>query len=541
MKSKIIMVAALLGLMATACNKENEIQQQDLTQTPITIKATYGSSSKVSYTETGNAINAKWQSGDKLLVVYNNNVNTLDLISGVGTTSATFSGSITGTPADGASLVCYVKDQNTPSGTITVNGDGSYIYTSDAFLEQDGTLAGAAKLNLYCGWTRFSSTSDINCTFSVNTSMMKFTVSGISDDAGETATITYKSGNTKVSKTTFTVSGGGNIIYLTIPAGMYSGMQSLVYTCRGKELNYCLPNTQANFTAGQTYSKGIEFINTYIIPLTFEAKTAGSTVEFQLWPGYHRDLNYSINGGTWTTYTYPETITLENVGDKVSFRGDNIQFCTTTSPSIYCSCTGQCYIYGNIMSLLYSSEFATSTTLQGDYTFYQLFRNNTAIYSHPSKSLVLPATELSRFCYKEMFNYCPNLTSAPSLPATTLRQGCYDCMFKSCTGLLSAPELPAITLVDDCYSGMFSGCTNLTSAPDLFATTLTNSCYASMFYGCSILRSIKCLATNIPNSSCTYGWLEGVAATGTFTKATSMSNWTPGVNGIPSGWTVNNQ
>lgn len=262
MKSKIIMVAAMLGLLATGCNKENDIQQQNLKQTPITINATYGGNNKVSYTESSNAINATWQSGDKLLVVYNNNVNILDLISGVGTTSATFSGSITGTPADGASLVCYVKDQNTPSGTVTVSGDGSYIYTSDAFLGQDGTLAGAAKLNLYCGWTRYSSTSDINCTFFVNTSMMKFIITAPDDVAAGTTgvTLTYKSGETAIAKATFNVGAGAvNTIYMTVPSGYYSGTQSLIYKNGDIESEYILSSTQANFSAGQTYSKEIIF------------------------------------------------------------------------------------------------------------------------------------------------------------------------------------------------------------------------------------------------------------------------------------------
>ena len=39
---------------------------------------------------------------------------------------------------------------------------------------------------------------------------------------------------------------------------------------------------------------------------------------------------------------------------------------------------------------------------------------------------------------------------------------------------------------------------------------------------------------------CTYYWLNGVAATGTFTRAESMEDWTTGASGIPSGWTVNN-
>jgi hypothetical protein len=85
---------------------------------------------------------------------------------------------------------------------------------------------------------------------------------------------------------------------------------------------------------------------------------------------------------------------------------------------------------------------------------------------------------------------------------------------------------------------MFRDCTSLTTAPELPATTLAQSCYRYIFYGCSNLNYIKCLATNISASSCTKNWVDGVASNGTFIKHPNMSNWTTGINGIPSGWTV---
>jgi hypothetical protein len=87
---------------------------------------------------------------------------------------------------------------------------------------------------------------------------------------------------------------------------------------------------------------------------------------------------------------------------------------------------------------------------------------------------------------------------------------------------------------------MFRDCTSLTTAPELPATTLASECYREMFNRCTNLSSIKCLATDISASNCTLAWVNGVAASGTFTKAASMSSWTEGVNGIPSGWNVVN-
>ena len=87
---------------------------------------------------------------------------------------------------------------------------------------------------------------------------------------------------------------------------------------------------------------------------------------------------------------------------------------------------------------------------------------------------------------------------------------------------------------------MFYGCSNLTIAPELPAPTLKSLCYAEMFGGCSKLNYIKCLATNISADRCTLFWHNGVSQTGTFVKASSMESWTRGDDGIPSGWTVEN-
>ena len=111
-------------------------------------------------------------------------------------------------------------------------------------------------------------------------------------------------------------------------------------------------------------------------------------------------------------------------------------------------------------------------------------------------------------------------------------------MFYGCSSLTSAPELPATTLANYCYSYMFYGCTSLTSAPELPATTLTGGCYSYMFYNCSKLSYIKCLAIyGISTNNSTTNWVYNVNSTGTFIKD-SNTTWPTGVNGIPTGWTV---
>ena len=168
------------------------------------------------------------------------------------------------------------------------------------------------------------------------------------------------------------------------------------------------------------------------------------------------------------------------------------------------------------------------------YCYSNMFNGCTKLTTAPS----LPATTLTQGCYSNMFQGCTKLTTAPSLPATTLAVICYHSMFSGCTLLTTAPELPATTLLNGCYNNMFEGCTSLTTAPSLPATTLATNCYSSMFSACASLNYIKAMFTTEPSETYTKLWVDGVASTGTFVK-NSAAQWdVSGVNGVPTGWTV---
>ena len=269
-------------------------------------------------------------------------------------------------------------------------------------------------------------------------------------------------------------------------------------------------------------------------PLTVEAAVAGATMTFDInTSAATNPIYYSTNGTEWTEYTDNTPITLTNVGDIVQFRGDNARYATGPGTSSNISFSDNCYVYGNIMSLITSTDFSTETTLTGSYSFYYLFYDNSHLLTDASRPLLLPATTLADYCYDAMFEgctelitapelpattlandcyrymfcYCTKLTTAPELPATTLADYCYDSMFEGCTELITAPELPATTLAKGCYYYMFSGCSKLATAPELPATTLANECYMYMFTGCTKLSSVTCLATNISADDCLSSWL----------------------------------
>ena len=172
-----------------------------------------------------------------------------------------------------------------------------------------------------------------------------------------------------------------------------------------------------------------------------------------------------------------------------------------------------------------------------------MFENCTSLVNAPELPAMILNGAGNAGCYNNMFRGCTSLVNAPELPATSLASSCYQYMFEGCTSLVNAPELPATSVAKDCYVGMFSGCTSMTTAPELPALSLTiprydSGCYERMFEGCTNLNYIKAMFTTTPSTSYTNQWVSGVAANGTFVKNSAATWNVTGVNGIPSGWTV---
>ncbi|WP_027729349.1 leucine-rich repeat protein [Treponema sp. C6A8] len=247
-------------------------------------------------------------------------------------------------------------------------------------------------------------------------------------------------------------------------------------------------------------------INTLLAtPLTLEAIEAGAVVTFS--NKASGPVTFKVNGGSAQTIASGTSaeITLSAVGDKVQFFGDNATYTGTSNSNSKISCSKECYVYGNIMSLINSTDFKNEKTLTESYTFYELFMNNSNI---KNMNLLLPATTLTDFCYSRMFWACTKLTSAPELPATSLTRFCYESMFQSCK-FTKAPELPATSLAESCYRQMFYDCTNLEEIPALPATSLAELCYFNMFNGCTGLTTAPELKATRLAESCCKSMFEG--------------------------------
>ncbi|MCR5433903.1 MAG: hypothetical protein K6F20_05855 [Bacteroidaceae bacterium] len=255
-----------------------------------------------------------------------------------------------------------------------------------------------------------------------------------------------------------------------------------------------MPNDGAQFYEKSVTGKALVANNIYpisvttpattdsrLMPLTIEAWENGAEVSFKLSDAVTRPVEYrtclSGTWGAWTGYTSNKGITLPATGDKVCFRGTNAKYDQSTI-----SCTSNCYLYGNVMSLIDPMAFPALKELTEEQTFQDLFNGNKHINIDAARPFLLPATTLRNDCYESMFSGCANLTVAPALPATNLADACYKNMFQSCGSLEHGPLLPATSLKLSCYEGMFNSCGSLKSVICLATEYIVGNINDMLYY-----------------------------------------------------------
>ena len=280
--------------------------------------------------------------------------------------------------------------------------------------------------------------------------------------------------------------------------------------------------------------------NAMNIPLTLEFPEAGNVTLTK--KGNPGEVLYSLDGGVnKAPAPFDDPIAVPADG-RISFYR-TLENNLSTNNYFTIRCDKECYVYGNVMSLIDASNYSTATEVYYC-SFFQLFSANTKIISHPSKDLVLPAKTLAEYCYGYMFLGCTALEDAPTILATTLADRCfqsmfcgcsdlkeapdllattmfdYSCnyMFSDCVSLKEAPELRATTLADSCYDSMFEGCTSLITAPELPATKMDVDCYLNMFTGCTSLATAPELPAEELARHCYYGMFEGCTSLTTAPK-----------------------
>ena len=225
-----------------------------------------------------------------------------------------------------------------------------------------------------------------------------------------------------------------------------------------------------------------------------------------------------------------------------------------------------CYVYGNLMSLIHWDDFATRTELIENRAFAYLFEDNYCLLNHPTLDILFPATTVTEEACYYMFQDCRQLKRAPEIHATNAPFGCYEYMFECCKQLEEAPpvlpaehvgmfayhdmfddcdslkvgpEIKALTADDCAFQSMFAYCDSFEKAPSIKIESLPNYCCLCMYMSCKKLNYVECLSTNISANNCTNRWLGNVASEGTFVCAKGMKDkWPRGGSGIPDGWTI---
>lgn len=175
------------------------------------------------------------------------------------------------------------------------------------------------------------------------------------------------------------------------------------------------------------------------------------------------------------------------------------------------------------------------TKINGNYSCYYMFSGCTSLTDIPETNITYTGS-----CCDHMFAGCTSLTSAENVTLSGGTIGWNSCcrMFDGCTNLVTPPNIGNYSSVtsNGHFNYMFNNCTSLTSIILPFRTINVYMNY--MFNGCKSLTSIRCLATSISNQSFLVNWVNGVATTGTFVKHPDNNDWTTGISGIPTGWTI---
>nr|WP_296846120.1 hypothetical protein [Treponema sp.] len=166
------------------------------------------------------------------------------------------------------------------------------------------------------------------------------------------------------------------------------------------------------------------------IPLTLEAIAAGSITITNPWS----TLKFTKNGGELTSCGgAAEHDIIVEANDIICFyaesSGNSANYGTK---NMEISCTADCYVYGNIMSLVTLETGATSasqwnpeeTTLTTGYAFNRLFWQNSHIKNHATKTLYLPAATLTESCYSNMFTECTILSYIKCLATNISAESC---------------------------------------------------------------------------------------------------------------------
>ena len=417
MTMRFLSIAALVlvGLVMTGCSGDDNIidepQQPANTNNVVTVRTTV-SMGGINVTRALNpATGVKtFAAGDKISVCYITTGNYFDRAESDALTAGDIS-------TDGKTATFTVTLSNPKNGGGVYYAYPSAFFQEDFVTAQDGTLAKLQSTFDYAEspvGTMTVSGSDVTLPslelanlFAVCALTIKY------GDTDITGTITDLTVNDGTITYRVTRSAAPGPIYLAIRP---TDNANITVTGTDGTDTYTKSLSAKTYAAGNIYNLGWRMTRTRdAVPLTMEALSTGTIVVTNPKDG----MQYSKNGGAKTAVT-SDAISV-TTGDKVAFYGNGTSItaygASSASSSTRIGGTAQVKAYGNIMSLVDETGFATATTLSSNYAFTSLFYQNTHLTD--ANGLLLPATTMSAYCYRNMFNGC-NISKIPHISKTNI-------------------------------------------------------------------------------------------------------------------------
>ena len=420
----LTMALALASTVITACSSSNDSianspKQPENQSKTITLKTTVGFDNKAGTRAlTSNGVKT-FAVGETMALRYANKSNKWTVkeseplkagdIAADGK-SATFTFNLTEEPNKNSSVNYYY-----PAAMLKADGTENY----EALLtEQDGTLAKLASNFDFAAANNLDWAGD-NLPGATLTNKLAILAITLKDDVTGDDITSSITGLTITARDAYFNSKTYNITCSAAPGPIYVAIvptaeSEFEVTATDGTNTYVKTLTDKTYKINNGYNVSWKMTNATPLsnttPLTMEALTDGNIVVKNPREG----MQYSVNGGAKISISStenPKTITVE-AGDKVQFYG-NGQSITSYERTMIAGGSAQVKVYGNIMSLVNETGFATATTFESKNNFRRLLYNNTTLTN--ASSLLLPAKTLADNCYKEMFSGCINLRAVTCL------------------------------------------------------------------------------------------------------------------------------
>lgn len=220
---------------------------------------------------------------------------------------------------------------------------------------------------------------------------------------------------------------------------------------------------------------------------------AGFSIVVEGTPSHTPNLEYSLDGTTWTAYDFANlpTITVP-AGGQIYLRGTNTSGFNVNNSNYYSISMDQDYdLIGNLISLIDYQNMSTLTSIP-QYSFAGLFKNSSHIIHSHQSNLGNSTTTGNYACYS-MFEGCSNLLTPVELSKmATPGAYCFHSAYKNCISLMYCPNFESITTVTNhVFNSTFYGCTSIVDGPDFPSLTSVPGHWAFgyTFYGCTSLKT----------------------------------------------------